>query len=219
MAKFVAINSQRLKILSAAALLCLFVFIFSIYDFLAINRPVAEANILVVEGWLWKSSAIKEAAEIFKQGKYDWLVTVGEPNDKDDQDDGVDADKSTAELTARRLKEFGVDGKHIVQLPVPEVEKHQTYTCALTFRKWLAESKIKATGVDVFSLGTHARKSLVLFERALGQSVKVGVLAGTEDTFEPRYWLMSQRGIYVVARKFLGYVYAVIWPLPNQANS
>ena len=209
---------MRYQAVGIVVLICLSVFIANIYDFLAINRPVAGANILLVEGWFWKSSAIKEAAEIFKQGKYDWLVTVGEPNGGDDTDNRVDANKSTAELTKLRLEEYGVAEKYIVPLPVPEVYEHQTYTCALTFRKWLTVTKIKVVGVDVFSLGTHARKSLVLFERALGKNVKVGVFAGTEDTFKPDYWLMSQRGIYVVARKFLGYLYAVIWPLPNQAN-
>lgn len=214
---FNAVNKKlmRYQAIGVVALICLSVFIANIYDFLAINRPVAGANILVVEGWFWKSSAIKEAAEIFKQGNYDLLVTVGEPNGGEDK---IDANISTAELTKLRLAEYGVAEKYIVPLPVPEVYEHQTYTCALTFRKWLTATKIKDAGVDVFSLGTHARKSLVLFERALGKNVKIGIFAGTEDTFKPDYWLMSKRGIYVVARKFLGYVYAVIWPLPNQAS-
>jgi hypothetical protein len=209
-------NFQRLKICGLVAAFCLSIFVVGIYDFLAINRPVAEANVLVVEGWLWSSSAMKEAAELYKQGKYDWLVTVGEPNDGNVQDEGEQADKSTAELAAKRLMEYSVDEKRITQLAVPQVEKHQTYACALTVRKWLNESKIKPTGINVFSLGTHARKSLVLFEKALGHGVKVGVYAGTEDTFDPNSWWSSSRGIYVVARKTLGYLYAVFWPLPNQ---
>jgi DUF218 domain len=209
-------NIHRLKICGLAVVLCLFVFVAGIYDFLAINRPVAGANVLVVEGWLWKSSAMKEAAEIYKQGKYDFLVTVGEPNNGDVREKGDDANTSTAELAANRLMEYSVDARKIIQLPVPEVEKHQTYTCALIVRKWLTESQIKPIGINVFSLGTHARKSLVLFEKALGDGLKVGVFAGTEDTFNPNSWWSSSRGIYVVARKTLGYLYAVFWPLPNQ---
>ncbi|MBM4207641.1 MAG: YdcF family protein [Gammaproteobacteria bacterium] len=207
-------NTQRLKVIGIIILFSLFIIVTGIYDFLAINRPAAGANILVVEGWLWKSKAMKEAAEIYRQGNYDWLVTVGEPDEGEQK--STNARKSTAELAALRLQEYAIDGWKITQLPVPEVEAHQTYTCALTVRKWLNEKNLKPTAINVFSLGTHARKSLVLFEKALGQSVKVGVYAGTEDTFVPERWLTTSRGIYVVTRKAMGYLYAVLWPLPNQ---
>ena len=122
--------------------------------------------------------------------------------------------RESPELAARRLRQLGVDGNRIVVVPVPHMRLHQTYASAVALRGWLRESGIEPTGINVFTLGAHARKSLVLFSRALGPTVRVGVIAGTEDTFDPRRWWLSRRGIYVVARKTAGYVYAISWPFP-----
>jgi hypothetical protein len=86
---------------------------------------------------------------------------------------------------------------------------------ALAVKKWLADSKVETLGINVFTLGAHARKSLVLFKRALGGSVPVGVISGTEDGYDTERWWLSMRGIYTVLRKTVGYLYAEWWPLPD----
>jgi hypothetical protein len=200
---------RRLKLLGIAAVLFgALVFVLGIHDFLVITRPVA-GNILAIEGWAWQSPAMREAMDEFNRGQYEWLVTLGARNG------GPTEQKSSAELAAGRLRALGVDERRIVVLAVPSSERHQTYTSAVTLKDWLIRSKTEATGVNVFTLGAHARKSLVLFQRALGPRVKVGVIAGTEDTYDQKWWWLSGRGIYVVARKVLGYIYAVSWPFPN----
>jgi len=186
-------------------------FVLTIHDFLAISRPV-NGDILVVEGWIWRSSAMKEAAEEFHRGHYKWLVTVGESF----EDDGKgSAQRDSGELAAKRLREYGVDEGSIVVLPGPNVPRHRTYASALMLREWLARSKTETTGVNVFTLGAHARKSVVLFERALGAGTRVGVIAGTDDSYNAHRWWLSTTGIYVIMRKTAGYLYAVCWPLPQ----
>jgi hypothetical protein len=198
----------------AAALFGVLLFVLGIHDFLAINRPV-NGNILAVESWIWESAAMREAAEEFKRGRYAWLVTAGAPGGGNGN---AGDQKSSADLAARRLQELGVDQKLIVVLTGPKVKLHQTYTSAVTLRNWLNRSKTETTGVNVFTLGAHARKSLVLFQRALGPGINVGVIAGTEDGYDTRRWWLSARGIYVVARKALGYLYAVCWPFPHDGS-
>jgi hypothetical protein len=183
----------------------------TINDFLAITRPV-NGNILVAEGWIWDSPAIREASEEFNRGHYKWLVIVGEFIGGGE---GTTDQKDSAELAARQLREFGVDENLIIVLPVPDVTLHRTYASALALRNWLTRSKTTTTGVNVFTRGAHARKSLVLFKRALGPGTNVGVIAGTEDTYNASRWWLSARGIYVIMRKTLGYLYAVVWPLPE----
>lgn len=194
--------------LGSTALISLLVVVWRISAFLAINSPV-DGDILVVEGWMWDSSAMSEAADEFKRGRYEQLVTIGGPDGKGG---GTTDQMSSAELAAMRLRELGVEGSRIVVLALPRVKWHQTYSSAVALRDWLIRSRIETTGVNVFTLGTHARKSLVLFRRALGSGINVGVIAGTEDTYDPGRWWLSARGIYVVSRKTLGYLYAVSWP-------
>lgn len=190
-------------------------FVFTVDGFLAITVPV-QANVLVVEGWIWESAAMKEAAEEFNRGRYDVVVTVGTlPRWREGEPLGEDA----AAHAADQLRELGVSGQSIQVLAVPNIDRHRTYASALAVKHWLADAKIHVIGINVFTLGAHARKSLVLFKRAFGQSVSVGVIAGVEDSYEPDRWWLSARGIYTVLRKTIGYLYAEWWPLPDDSRA
>jgi len=205
---------RPLTYVSITALIVGLAFVLTINDFLAINRRV-EANILVVEGWVSGTSAIGEASEEFKRGQYQLLITVGGPTDRGN---GNPDQTNLAMLAASQLQELGVDKRFIVVLAVPEVSRHRTYASAVALRNWLNDSGTKTTGVNVFTIGPHARKSLVLFSRALGPGIAVGVIAGTDDDYDPDRWWMSARGIYVIFRKLLGYLYAVTWPFPENLS-
>jgi len=201
--------TKLLKLFGMLALLAVAIVVLGIHDYLAVNLPV-EGNILVVESWIWHSSAIREAAEEFTRGHYSYVVTLGSI---DTLANGMGF-QSSAQLAARRLNELGVDETRIVALDVPSVKLHHTYTSAIVLREWLIESHIKPTGINVFTMGAHARKSLVLFGRALGPGITVGVIAGTDDSYNARRWWLSPRGFYIVARKTIGYLYAILWPFP-----
>ena len=205
---------RPLTYVSITALVVGLAFVLTINDFLAINRRV-EANILVVEGWVYDHPAIREAAEEFERGQYRLLITVGGPIG---EAEGNPDQPSSAMLAANRLQELGMDKRRIIVLAVPKVSGHRTYASALALRNWLRDSKTQTTGVNVFTIGPHARKSLVLFTRALGPGIAVGVIAGTDDDYDPDRWWMSPRGIYVIFRKLLGYLYAVTWPFPENLS-
>lgn len=194
------------------ALAAVVAFILTIHDFLAINQPV-EADILVVEGWSYSHPAIAEAAEEFKRGPYRLLITVGGPTAVGERNlEQV----SSAVLAANQLHDLGVEKRFIVALSVPEISQHRTYTSALAVKEFLKRSGVPTKGINVFTIGPHARKSLVLFTRAIGPSYAIGVIAGTDEEYDPDRWWMSARGIYVISRKLLGYLYAITWPLPEE---
>jgi len=184
-----------------------------LHDFLAITRTV-DANVLVVEGWIWESPSMAEAADEFGNGRYRWVLTVGGPVDESAEEG---TSPTGADLAAAKLKELGLPAGAVIALPDTTPNPHRTYSSALRVRDWLNRNQA-ATGVNVFTSGTHARKSLVLFRRALGSEHPLGVIAGTDHTFDARRWWLSGRGIHVLARKTAGYLYAVLWPLPNTAD-
>jgi len=194
-----------------AVLAASFIFVFVIHDFLAISEPV-RANVLVVESWAWQSAAMQEAADEFCGGQYDIVIAVGILPGRKERELMQEND---AVLAAEQLEKFGVQPKAIVVLAVSNIERHRTYASALAVKQWLEDSNTKTGGINVFTLGAHARKSLVLFKRAFRQGVPVGVIAGTEDGYEPNRWWLSVRGIYTVLRKTVGYLYAELWPLPD----
>ena len=200
-----------LKGCAVAVLIAVVWFVLSIHDFLAISNPV-QANVLVVEGWVWESAAMQEVAEEFNRGKYVVVVTVGILAGK--QVSGA-MDENDAVQAAEQLRKLGVDDHAIEVLTVSNVDRHRTYTSALAVKHWLVDSKVHAIGINVFTLGAHARKSLVLFKRAFGEGIPVGVIAGTEDRYDPQRWWLSMSGIATVLRKTVGYLYAKCWPLPD----
>jgi hypothetical protein len=185
--------------------------VLTINEFLSVSHRV-DGNFLVVEGWVWNSPAIMEASEEFKHGQYTLLVTVEGPIESNE---GTPVRDNTAMLAAEKLKDLGMDKSRIIVLAVPNVSRHRTYASAVTLRDWLRDSGTQTKGVNGFTIGPHARKSLVLFSRALGAGIPVGVIAGTDDTYNPDRWWMSARGIYMILRKLLGNFYAVTWPLPE----
>lgn len=200
-----------LKKWGIAVLVPLVWFVLAVDDFLAITAPV-DANVLVVEGWIWESAAMKEAAEEFNRGRYDVVVTVGIlPRWREGEPLGEDA----AARAADQLRKLGVNSQSIQVLAVPNIDRHRTYASALAVKHWLTGSKIDPVGINVFTLGAHARKSLVLFKRAFGDNTPVGVIAGIEDSYDPKRWWLSVKGIYTVLRKTIGYLYAKWWPLPD----
>ena len=203
--------SGTVKSWIVAVLLAVVVFVFTIHDFLAMNDPV-QANILVIEGWIWESSAMKDAAKEFKSGGYDLVVTVGTlPR----WQAGEPLEENAAAHAADQLRKFGVNEQAIQILTVPNIDRHRTYTSALAVKRWLLDSHIHVVGINVFTLGAHARKSLVLFNRAFGENTPIGVIAGIEDSYDPEQWWLSVKGIYIVLRKTIGYLYAEWWPLPD----
>src|SRR5262245_58575880 len=94
--------------------------VLTVNDFLAVNRPV-EADILVVEGWVYVHPAIAEAAEEFRKGQYRLLITVGGPV----AGLGGSERTSSAVLAARKLQDLGLEKRNIVSLSVPEITRHR----------------------------------------------------------------------------------------------
>ena len=182
-------------------------FLISIHGFLAVSNPVGD-GVLVVEAWI-PAKALEESAMVFNSGRYRCLVIVGGPM----QGSGSKFnDPSTwADLAVSRLEKLGFDTKKVVQINVPAVSSGRTLAGATAVKRWLGGSRISVCCVDVFTVGAHARKSWILSRYALGDGYRVGIIAGSPDSYDPRFWLASRRGIWVVVRNLAGYIYSKFW--------
>jgi hypothetical protein len=199
---------QKLWIVLAGLSVTTFAYVMLIHDFLAITKPV-RAEALVIEGWIWNRPALQEAVAEFKKGPYQCVICVGGPATANTESD--------AELAAKRLIELGIDKRMIQILTVSEAVNHRTYRSALAVHDWLRQEKPAITSMNVFTLGVHARKSHVLFQRACGPELKIGIIAGTESGYPVKRWWMSSTGIYLVLRNTVGYLYALVCsPSANQ---
>jgi hypothetical protein len=209
------LSKRPLLWVTAGICALLIFFVTSIYGFLAVNRPLGE-GILVVEGWI-PAKTLAESIHVFNSGSYQYLVVVGGPIDGTGSVSGYPT--TYADLAASTLEQLGFDTEKLVKVNVPSVSSERTFTGAADVKSWVERSGTNVCCVDIFTTGVHARKSWILSQYALGDSYRVGVIAGPEARFDPNYWFVSPRGVWLVVRSLVGYVYYKFWILYHGKRS
>lgn len=176
----------------------------NIYGFLAVNSPVA-GKVLVVEAWIPRY-ALREAVEIFNRGGYDRIVAAGTI--------GIDEDPTKEYFATGRLIEMGVPPDRIVDATYAYAKRDRTFHAAMTVRAWLESNGLARTSIDIVTLGVHARRSRLLYERAVGDDVAVGVYSIAERGFDADRWWQSSHGTRRVIDETIAYAYARLFYLP-----
>jgi uncharacterized SAM-binding protein YcdF (DUF218 family) len=183
-----------------------------IHPFLAVNAPL-PGGVLVVEGW-GPDYALQAALEEFNRNHYEKLLVTGGPLEQ-----GVPLSeyKTYAELGAATLLKLGMSTNAVQAVPSPLVRRDRTYTSALSLRNWLDEHGMAPASINLITVGPHARRSRLLFEKALGKGVRVGVTAVPVNDYDPRRWWRSSAGVRAVISEALAYGYArVLFRAPKQ---
>lgn len=190
------------KLFGFLALVAFVFVLLTVQGFLAVTSPSGR-GVLVVEAWVPQES-LADSVRVFQSGKYQYLVLVGRGMWQADSAQRVGL--AYADSAEAKLAVPDVHASKVVEIPVGPA-RNRTYAGAVAFRNWLRTSGAKIRSVDVFTQGVHARKSWILFEHALGDSYEIGVIAGPEHSYDPRLWLISPRGLWIVSRNVAGYLY------------
>jgi hypothetical protein len=175
----------------------------SLDSFLSVTRPVA-AEVLVVESWL-PDYACRGAVEEFRRGRYKYLITSGftlaEPWLETKY-------PNAAEFAAANLTAMGVPTNAIVALPAIRETRDRTYLSAVPIGQWLQAQKPALNAINIYTLGAHARRTRLLFEKALAGDVNVGVISHPDRYYDPRRWWVSSYGFRKVVDEGIAYLYA-----------
>ena len=97
----------------------------------------------------------------------------------------------------------------------PLEKRDRTFTSAVTIRAWLAQHRPAATAVTIVTMEPHARRSRLLFEKALGSNVRVGVVALENQEYDSRYWWKYSEGVKEVVSEGVAYLYARLFFHPE----
>ena len=183
----------------------------NLYSFLAPNEPV-RARVLVVEGWL-APEELDQAVQAFKKGSYERIVTTGGPISGWPE---LFLNTDYANMAADYLAQHNVPRKALAVVPAPKSAQERTFLSAVMVRKSAKQLGITLDAVDVFSSGPHARRSRLLYQMALGQNVRVGVLAARPSEFDAEHWWRSSAGVEAMIFQSLGYAWVkcCFWPGP-----
>ena len=180
--------------------------------FLTITKPV-ESKLLVVEGWL-PDYTLKGVMEEFYNNDYEKLIVTGKPLIKGYY---ISKYKSSADIAEATLINFGFNKDLIETITIPRtIFKDRTYTTALAFNNWFKKSDYNVNSINIYTLGCHARRSRLLFKKALGKEIKIGIIAGKDLSYDPVKWWNSSRGFRTVMNEALAYLYAKLFFHPDK---
>ena len=173
------------------------------HNFLAIDAPV-PTTILVIEGWVPRYSVTSYVARVAKD--YTKIYTVGGAT-KTDRGSHDDSD-TYAHVLHTRLMRAGVPPEKIQYVPCWTSRRDRTYGTAATFREWCVTNHIPMTAFNVVTIGPHARRSRLLFEKAFGPDVRVGIIPLTNEEYEADHWWRYSEGVKETLSESAAYVYS-----------
>jgi uncharacterized SAM-binding protein YcdF (DUF218 family) len=181
------------------------------YSFLAVNDP-KPGGVLVVEGWAG-DYALEAAVAEFKQFSYEKIYVTGGPIEWGAP---LSEYKTYAELGAATLVALGMNTNVVQPVPAPKVKQDRTYACAVALKNWVDQHGIQLTRVNLVTVGPHARRSRLLFQKSFGDDLPIGVIAVPEPEYDARRWWRSSQGFRVVTGEAIAYLYARFLFHPSQ---
>jgi hypothetical protein len=171
--------------------------------FLAVNDPVPD-GVLVVEGWS-PDYALETARLEVQRNPHHKLYVVGGPLE---QGAPFFEYKTYAELGSVILLRLGMSTDTVQAVPAAYVQKDRTYAAAVALQSWLSQHGDIPKEINLISVGAHARRSRLLFEKAFGSSTRVGIIAVEDRSYDPSHWWKSSQGVRSVVDELIAYGYA-----------
>lgn len=182
-----------------------------IHGFFALTQPIVNADLLIVEGWVSDDNA-QEAIQEFKSHPYKAIVTTGTQLPRGYY---LSEYKSFAELSRASLIKMGIPTDQIIAVPAAGVPRDRSYTSAVALSHWLRSQSLSNPGVyrsaNLFSESVHARRSWMLFKRALGSQLELGVISAPSTDYNADRWWTQSEGFKRVLFETIGWVYVQVF--------
>jgi uncharacterized SAM-binding protein YcdF (DUF218 family) len=176
----------------------------NVYPFLAVTYR-ADKGELVVEGWVHEY-AIQAAAEEFRAGAYQRIFATGGP--VAGSGGYINDQNTSASVGAGLLKKAGLPSELVQMVPSHVSGRDRTYSAAVALRDWFRQHDMPVKSINIVTENVHARRTRLLFEKAMGPEVKVGVIAVVDPDYDPRYWWRYSEGVREVIGESVAYIYS-----------
>jgi uncharacterized SAM-binding protein YcdF (DUF218 family) len=205
--------SWRGRLTLAAALLLIGTLLLkSVYPFLAITHRV-NANILVVEGWIHEY-AIQAAVKEFQSNHYQRVFTTGGP--VVGSGGYINDFHTSASVGADLLRKNGLAIESVQMVPSRVMDRDRTYGSAVALRNWFRDRNMAVPAINIVTEDLHARRTRLLFQKAFGNDVKVGIIAVANVDYPANRWWRYSQGLKNVVSEFAAYLYARLLFFPSE---
>lgn len=175
----------------------------SLGSFLAVTSRV-PADVLVVDGWA-PGYALPQVVDEFRRGQYRRVLVVHSLYDSPDK---YESGRHMADYLANRLVQLGLPSNSVHTAYCEVTRRDRTYHSALAARQWLETRGWSGGGVMVATLGSHARRSRLLYQRAFGAAAPIGVIALEDRAYDPARWWRTSEGLKEMTSETAAYLYA-----------
>jgi uncharacterized SAM-binding protein YcdF (DUF218 family) len=85
--------------------------------------------------------------------------------------------------------------------------RERTYSSAIALRDWFRDDTPVDT-INVVTEGAHARRTRLLYQKAVGRNVTVGIIAVSNPAYNPKQWWRYSDGVREVIGESIAYIYA-----------
>jgi uncharacterized SAM-binding protein YcdF (DUF218 family) len=207
--------SWRGRLIVALAVVLISVLVFrSVYPFLAITHR-RDAHVLVVEGWIHEY-AIRAALKEFQTNHYERVFTTGGP--VLGMGGYINDFCTSASVGEDLLRKNGLPNGLVQMVPSRVIDRDRTYGSAVALRNWFRDHNVAVSGIDVVTEDVHARRTRLLFQKALGDKVAVGVIAIPNPDYDAKRWWRYSAGLKDVLSETASYVYARLLFYPSASS-
>ena len=169
--------------------------------FLAITDRRA-ADVLVVEGWIG-ATGINAAFTEYRSGGYRIVVTTG----------GLTGERwsrrrwNYAVEAEEQLLHLGVARDRLILAPSRDAEIQRTFEMAAAARRALQANGLHPAAINIFTRGSHARRSRLIFEKVFGAETQVGIISWKPPHFDEEPWWQSSERAEDLVKETVGYFF------------
>jgi uncharacterized SAM-binding protein YcdF (DUF218 family) len=184
---------------------------FQVHSFLAVTHRVTT-DVLVVEGWI-DLNAMGAAVDEFRNGGYRRVLTTGGPvhgfgeysNDYN----------TSASVAVGQLEKAGLSRDRVQMVPSRVRDRDRTYHAAVALREWLQKNEPQVTRINVLTEGVHARRSRLLFQKALDNKFEVGIVSVPNTEYDADRWWRYSEGVKEIISEGAAYLYVRLFFHPD----
>ena len=115
---------------------------------------------------------------------------------------------TSASVAAESLKKFGIRDHLVQMVPSRVFARERTYSSAIALRDWFREHNLAIHSFNVLTQDCHARRTKLLYQKALGRNVTVGIIAVSNPDYDPKDWWRYSDGVREVIGESIAYIYA-----------
>lgn len=169
--------------------------------FFSLNERL-PAEVLIVEGFI-HDEGVRAAKIEFERGPYRYIVTSGTLT----PGHGGPQKWNYATEAHDLLLRLGVPPEKVIAAPALETEAQRTFEAAITVRRALDQRGLHPVSANVFTSGAHARRSRLVFAKALGPTIEVGSISWKPKDYSPGPWWKSSQRAQDLIKETVGWLF------------